>query len=242
MAPFERRYRRLHSPSLGREMEMLVFGHGGARLMAFPTSMGRFFDWEDRGLVSALGDHLDQGWLQLFCVDSVDSESWYAKALPPPARARRHVQYERYLVTEVIPFTLEANPNPYLIVAGASFGGYHAVNFAFRHPDLVGRVIGMSGLYDISRWADGYSDDDIYFNNPCQFIPNEHEPARLAALRRLDIILAIGRDDGSRLNNEALSRMLWDKGIWNALRIWDGWAHDWPCWHQMLRLYVGGAR
>ena len=75
MAPFERRYRRLHSPSLGREMEMLVFGHGGARLMAFPTSMGRFFDWEDRGLVSALGDHLDRGWLQLFCVDSVDNES-----------------------------------------------------------------------------------------------------------------------------------------------------------------------
>ena len=219
-----------------------MFGHGGARMLAFPTSMGRFFDWEDRGMVSALADHLDQGWLQMFCVDSVDGESWYAKGSPPAARARRHVQYDRYLLSEVIPFTREANPNPFLITAGASFGGYHAVNFSFRHPEIVNRVIGMSGLYDISRWTDGYADADTYFNNPCQFIPNEHEPGRLDALRRLDIILAVGRDDGSRPNNEALSQMLWNKGIWHALRVWEGWAHDWPVWHQMIRLYVGGAR
>jgi len=242
VVPFQRRYCRSYSQSLGRDMEMLVFGHGGARMLAFPTSMGRFFDWEDRGLVGALADHLDQGWLELFCVDSVDGESWYAKSLPPADRARRHVQYDRYIAAEVVPFTLQANRNPYLIVAGPSFGGYHAVNFAFRHPELVGRVIGMSGLYDISRWTGGYSDDNAYFNNPSQFIPNEHEPARLDALRRLDIILAIGRDDESRSNNEALSKMLWDKGIWNALRIWDGSAHDWPWWQQMLRLYVGGVR
>ena len=242
MVPFQRRYCRSYSPSLGREMEMLVFGHGGARMLAFPTSMGRFFDWEDRGLVGALADHLDRGWLELFCVDSVDSESWYAKSLPPADRARRHVQYDRYIAAEVVPFTRQTNRNPYLIVAGASLGGYHAVNFAFRHPELVGRVIGMSGLYDISRWTDGYSDDNTYLNNPSQFITNEHEPARLDALGRLDIILAIGRDDESRPNNEALSKMLWDKGIWHALRIWDGWAHDWPWWQQMLRLYVGGVR
>jgi esterase/lipase superfamily enzyme len=35
-------------------MEMLVFGEAGQRVLAFPTSMGRFFDWEDRGMVSAL--------------------------------------------------------------------------------------------------------------------------------------------------------------------------------------------
>ena len=34
--------------------------------------------------------------------------------------------------------------------------------------------------------------------------------------------------------------MLWQRGIGNALRIWDGFAHDWPSWERMLRLYVGG--
>jgi len=24
------------------------------------------------------------------------------------------------------------------------------------------------------------------------------------------------------------------------LRIWDGWAHDWPWWRDMIRTYVGG--
>ena len=45
------------------------------------------------------------------------------------------------------------------MTTGASFGAYHAVTFALRYPQLVGRVIGMSGLYDIREQTDGYSDD-----------------------------------------------------------------------------------
>src|SRR5262245_25520952 len=74
-----REYHRWHSPSLGREMELLVFGHAGARVLVFPTSLGRFYQWEDFGMVSTLAEQLEQGWIQLYCVDSVDSESWYAK-------------------------------------------------------------------------------------------------------------------------------------------------------------------
>ena len=240
MGSVRRAYHHWYSPSLARDMETLVFGHAGARLLVFPTSMGRFFDWEDRGMVGALADHLTRGWIQMFCVDSVDAESWYARGLPPADRARRHVQYDRYVLTEVVPFTRETNPDPFLIVAGASFGAYHAANFAFRHPRLVGRVIGLSGFYDITRWTDGYADDNVYFNNPPFYLRNEHEPDRLEALRRLDIVLAVGRDDGSCPNNQALSRILWDKEIWHALRIWDGWAHDWPWWQRMIRLYIGG--
>lgn len=240
MASIDRAYHHWHSPALAQEMEMLVFGRAGARLLVFPTSMGRFFDWEDRGMVASLGEHLEKGWIQMFCVDSVDAQSWYAKTAAPHERAARHDAYDRYVLTEVVPFSLRVNPNPFLIVTGASFGAYHAANFSFRHPQLVGRMIGMSGFYDISRWTDGVSDDTVYFNNPVSYMPNEREPERLATLRRLDIILAIGHDDGSRPNNEYLSGILWDKGIWHALRVWDGWAHDWPWWQEMIRLYIGG--
>ena len=236
-----REYHRWHSPALGRDMELLVAGHAGARVLVFPTSMGRFHDWKDRGMFAALGEHLEHGWVQLFCVDSVDGESWYARTRHPAERARRHVDYDRYLLTEVLPFTAERNPNPYLIATGASFGAYHAVNFAFRHPHQVGRVIGLSGLYDVKRFASGYFDDNVYFNSPIDFIPGEHEPERLAALRRLDTILAIGRDDPSCPNNEALAAALAAKGIPHRLRIWDGWAHDWPWWQQMIALYISGA-
>src|SRR5947209_16879206 len=97
-----REYLRAFSPALGREMELLVFGHAGARVVAFPTSMGRFFDWENRGLVEAVRDHLDGGGAQLTCVDSVDAESWYDQHKHPADRARRHQQYDDYLTREVL--------------------------------------------------------------------------------------------------------------------------------------------
>jgi esterase/lipase superfamily enzyme len=50
----------------------------------------------------------------------------------------------------------------------------------------------------------------------------------------------VGRDDPLRGESERLSGVLWDKGIGNALRLWDGWAHDWPYWPHMLRCYIGG--
>ncbi len=150
-----REYHQWFSPSLGRPMELLRFGHAGARVLVFPTSMGRFFEWEDRGVIGALADQIDAGWIQVICVDSVNAESWYGKWRPLWERAARHEQYERYLLTEVLPLSRQ-NSDPYLIVTGASFGAYHAINFAFRHPELVGRAIGLSGLYDIKEMtADG---------------------------------------------------------------------------------------
>jgi esterase/lipase superfamily enzyme len=228
------------SPSLGRDMELLVFGHGGARVLVFPSSMGRYFEWEDRGMIATLGEHLERGWLQLYCVDSVDDESWYAKWKHPHDRAVRQTQYEQYLLSEVLPLSWQKNPNLFLITTGASFGAYHAADLAFRHPGLVGRVLGMSGLYDIKEQTGGWSDDEVYVHSPTDFISNERDPNRLEALRRMDIILAIGRDDSLRSNNEWMSKVLWDKGIGNALRVWDGWAHDWPWWRQMVLKYIGG--
>ena len=235
-----REYHRWFSPNLGRDMELLQFGHAGARVLVFPTSMGRYYEWEDRGMISVLGDHLERGWLQLWCVDSVDEESWYSRHLHPADRARRHLQYESYLLQEVLPLSAHRNPNPLLITTGTSFGAYHAANFAFRHPSLVGRLLGMSGMYDIKEQTGGWSDETIYFNCPTDFLQNEHDPGRLAALRKIDIIIVTGRDDPMRPNNEWLSRVLSSKDIWHALRIWDGWAHDWPYWHQMVIKYIGG--
>ena len=235
-----REYHRWFSPSLQRDMEMLVFGHAGARVLVFPTSMGRFFQWEDSGMINALSDQLEQGNVQLFCVDSVDEESWYARWKPPAERAWRQTQYNDYLVNEVLPLSVQHNSNPYLITAGTSFGAYHAVNFALRYPNLVNRVLGLSGFYNIKNFTSGYSDDNVYFNNPCDFMLHEHDRERLEAIRHLDIVLVTGRKDSGCENNEYLSRILWEKNIWHALRIWNGSAHDWPFWAQMLTLYIGG--
>ncbi len=72
-----REHHKWYSPRLNRDMELLVFGHAGARVLIFPTSMGRYYEYEDRGMVANLADQIDNGWLQLYCVDSVDAESFY---------------------------------------------------------------------------------------------------------------------------------------------------------------------
>ena len=236
-----REFHRWYSPSLGRDMDLLVFGHAGARAIVFPTSMGRFFEWEDRGMITALAEPLERGWLQLYCVDSVDEDSWYAKWKRPGDRAFRHAQFDAYVRDEVVPLRAHGNQHSFLMTMGASFGAYHAVTFALRYPQLVNRAIGLSGMYDIRRQTDGYSDATVYHYNPADFLLGENDAGRLAQLKRLELILAIGRDDPMRGENEEFSRRLWAKGLWHALRIWDGWSHDWPYWRDMIRVYAFGA-
>jgi esterase/lipase superfamily enzyme len=236
-----RSYRRWYSPRLHRDMELLIFGWGGARVLVFPTSMGRFFEWEDRGMIAALAGPLQRGELQLFCVDSVDRESWYCDGLSPGDRGLRQTQYDLYCCDEVLPLSRGVNSNPFCMTLGASFGAYHAINFAFRHPEVVGRAVGLSGLYDIQNFAGGENQGDVYFNNPIAFVAAEPEGERLGAMRRMETILAVGEHDKLCDVNRRFAEVLWGKRIPAALRVWGGLAHDWPDWTRMLHLYLAGA-
>ena len=55
----QRDYHKWFSPSLGREMEMLIFGHGGLPALVFPTSCGRFYEFEEMGMVGAVWDKVE---------------------------------------------------------------------------------------------------------------------------------------------------------------------------------------
>ncbi|MFO0813812.1 MAG: alpha/beta hydrolase-fold protein [Gemmatales bacterium] len=228
------------SPRLNRDMTLAIWGHAGARVLVFPTSQGRYFEFSDRGMIDVMADSINRGWVQVYCVDSVDAESWYAYHKHPAARFRRHAEYDNYVLEEVLPLSQHKNPNPFLITLGCSFGGFHALSFGLRHPTLVNRILCLSGLCDISSFADGYSNNDLYFHNPAMFISHEHDERRLAALRAQDIILAVGKDDRLCEGNKKMSGLLWSKGIGNALRLWDGWSHDWQYWDKMIRLYLSG--
>src|SRR5690348_12983181 len=171
-----REYHKWYSPRLYRDMELMVFGHAGTPTIVFPTSQGRFYEYEDRGMVGALWHKLEHGHLQLFCVDSVDGESWYNRGVHPRQRLERHMTYEAYLLHEVLPLIRQKNRNLNLAVTGCSFGGYHAVNFALRHPDVVNLCYSMSGAFDIKQFMDGYYDNDVYFNNPPDFLPHMGDP------------------------------------------------------------------
>ena len=107
-----REYHKCRSSRLGREMELLVFGHAGLPVLVFPTSGGPFYEFEDRGMIAALADKIDAGSLQFFCVDSVNDESWYNRRAHPRQRIARHMQYEEYLLHETNPAYPPTEPRP----------------------------------------------------------------------------------------------------------------------------------
>jgi esterase/lipase superfamily enzyme len=216
-------------------MELLVFGHAGTPLIVFPTSMGRFFDYENRQMLEPVRHKYESGQLQAFCVDSVDTESWYNKAIHPRDRAARHIQYDAYLVEEVLPFIRSRNQSPDLCTTGCSFGGYHAVNFALRHPDVVKRTVSLGGAFDIHQFLNGYYDDNCYFNCPPDYIPNLADGWFLDRYRQMNIVLATGETDICLSENVRMAGIFGAKGIPHWLDVWgDGTGHDWPWWRAMV--------
>lgn len=240
-----REYHRWYSPRLNRDMELLVFGHAGAKVLVFPTRDGRFFEYENLGLVHTLAHKIEAGHLQLFCVDSVDWESFYCFWSHPADRIHRHIQFEEFILNEVMPLMAYKNPYPCTIAHGCSLGAFHAANLVFRHPHLFQKLCAFSGRYDLTMAVehfgnlfDGYYDENIYYHTPTHFLPQLDCSWRLQHLRRVDIVLTIGREDPFIDNNRYLSEILWSKGIWHALHEWDGRAHRGRYWRQMARLYV----
>ncbi len=234
-----REYHEGQSRRLDRSMELLVFGHAGLPVLVFPTSGGRFFDFEDRGMIAAVAGKIDAGQLQLFCVDSVDRESWYNRQVAPSRRVARHAEYEAYLLDEVVPLIRQKNPDPRLMALGASFGGYHAVNIALRHPLLFSGFFSMSGVFDLSMFLHGYYDQNCYNHLPTHYLPQLNHPPTLDRMRTNNYILTSGWDDQCLAHNQQLDRILSEKGIPHALHVWDAEnSHDWPTWQRMMQHYL----
>jgi esterase/lipase superfamily enzyme len=226
-------------------MELLIFGHEGPPVLFFPTRMARFYDYEDWGVINALKEKIVSGQIQLFCIDSFDKESFYCKTILPLERIKKYLQFEKYLLDELIPFISQENENPHLISAGCSLGAYHAVNIAFRHPLLFKKVIGISGRYDLTIHLqfyndlfDGYRNEDIYFNMPSQYIPNLTDEAFIHSLQNLEIIFIVGNEDAFLENNILLSDHLKKKNIPNILHLMEGEAHKPKYWGELLKLYL----
>jgi len=234
-----REYYKWLSTALGREMELLVFGHAGLPALAFSTSCGRFFDFEDQGMVRAVQHKLEAGELQLFCVDSNDAQSWYDHTVVPRARIARHVRFEEYILHEVVPFIRSRNAAPDLQAIGCSFGGYHAANIALRHPDIFTGILSMGGALDPSSFLSGYYDQDCYFNLPTHYMPNMHDARYFDLYRRNRCILATGVNDICRNVNQQMAHILHTKEIPCRLDLWgDNAGHDWSTWQQMMQAYL----
>lgn len=234
-----RSHHRWHSQHLGRDLDLLVFGHGGRPFVVFPTSCGSFFEYEDRGMVGAVADKLEAGAVQLFCTTTIDSETFYARGWPGRARVERYLAWERSLMEELLPFVHHANGSPSVGVTGCSFGAYHALTMALRHPDRITTCITMGGAFDVAHFLDGYYDQDVYLLCPPHFLPQLSDPWYLERYRQNKWVLVTGEADGCKPDTERAAHLLSAKSIPYSYHVWgNGSYHDWPEWIRMAAAYI----
>jgi len=230
-------YKRWYTRHLSRTFEMLVFGHAGYPVIIFPTSLGRYYQNKDFGLIQSIAPLVDGGNIKVYTPDGIDGESWYNKGISPADRVRTHQGYEHVIVQDVIAHAREDTGCGYVALAGCSFGGYHAANIAFRSPGLVGYLISMSGAFDIKRFLGGYYDDNCYFYNPPDYLTNVAESEYLRQMRQIGIVLGVGSDDIALEENKRLAGILASKQIPHWLDVRQG-PHDWPLWRAMFPEYL----
>ena len=217
-------------------------------MLVLPSMGGRFFDFENFGMVEACRPFLDSGRLSIFAVDGRDSESWLNAAVPLAERGRRHEAWEACLLREVLPLTRSLCPRAEprdLIVTGCSGGAFHAANFFFRHPDACGTVIALSGVYSLKNFLplEGAWDDRVYFNDPLMYLPGLEDEWFLDLYRQSRIIICVGQGAWEHVclpETRALSEVLTAKAVPHWLDLWGlDVNHDWPWWRKQLPYFLG---
>lgn len=233
---------------LGRDMEFKVFGYAGKPCIAFPAEGKRFYDYEDHGLIESMRQYIDSGRIQVFCVDSLDNESWNASWKHPKDRILAQEAYFDYIIKEFVPRVYEIsssdnNSQSGIMTFGLSLGAYHALNFLIRRPDIFDSVLALSGIYHSGFFIKDYADELTFLNSPLDSLQvmDKNHPY-IALYKKARIIICVGQGaweevclDETRKIDEALKNL--DIPAWVDYWGYDK-PHDWPSWIEQVPYFL----
>lgn len=239
-------YFKEYSHCLGRDMEFKVYGHGGKPCLALPCQNGRFFDYESRGLIDSISWYIEQGKIQVICVDSIDGESWSDEHGNPRYRIERQEAYFNYIINEIVPRIYQINNYGYftpIMTYGCSMGAYHAVNFFLRKPDLFDSVLALSGIYKVDFFFKGYSDDLTFLNSPIDsFRAMSLNHYYLDMYRRSKVIICVGQGNWEEECIQNTKELEFQFKAHNCPAWFDYWGHDkphdWPSWLEQTPYFL----
>jgi len=230
-------------------MEFKVYGHSGKPVLAFPTSCGRFFQFEDNGMVEVLSDFINEGKMQLWTCDGIDEETFFSNSPDIFARMSRQNQYDDYISNELIPTILnESKWNNHgdeqkLWITGCSMGAFHSANIYFRHPHHIDGLLALSGVYSTKYFFGEEMNEDIYFHSPLHYLRELNDESYLDAFRNSRLVICTGQgayEEEMIADTHELKQVLEDKSIPARIDFWGYDAnHDWDWWRKQLRYYVG---
>ena len=236
-------YIREYSPILDREVEFKRYGYSGKPVLVFPSQDGNCNQYEEFGMIDVLSDFIEQGKIQVFCVGSVDLESWSDLNGNPRYRIEMQERWFENICYEMVPRIQYISWRSDIIVTGCSMGGSHAGILFFRRPDLFDTLISLSGQFDARMFFGNYMDDLVYNNSVVDFLkdmPWNHP--YLDLYRQKNIIICIGQGawEGELLpSNRELDRILCEKQVPAWFDYWGfDVAHDWPWWRIQIRYFM----
>ncbi|MEM7343135.1 MAG: alpha/beta hydrolase-fold protein [Chloroflexota bacterium] len=236
-----RRYEKIYSPAIGREMSVLAFGHYGSPVIAFPSGGGQFYDFENNDMIAVLLPLIEQGKIKVYCPAGLDHETWLNQEADPHWQAVRYNDYQDFIINNLVP-TIRFDcrtPDIRIGLTGCSLGAYQAANFSLKFPHIFDYALCMSGRYDLEAIIGRASDStEIYFNNPIAYIHHLHGDGLSHVQHNTHLTLVCGQgawEDKCLHDTHRLADLLGEKQISHERDIWgQDVEHHWHWWRKQI--------
>ena len=205
---------------------------------------GRFRNWTDLTKLPAYAEGHE-----FIIVTPEGGNGWYTDS-----HTKAEEKYESYIIKELIPEVEKkyraAGTRSGRAIAGLSMGGYGALKFGLKYPEmfsLAGSFSGALGAASIS--ADGRStasirsiaevfgpaDSETRAANDLFKLVRESTPEKIKAMPFLYV--DCGNEDFLIQNNRDFVALLAEKKIPHEYRQLPG-AHNWPYWDKQVREFL----
>lgn len=176
------------------------------------------------------------------------NNNWYTDSATVPSD-----KYESYIVQELIPDVEKrfraSSAREGRAIAGLSMGGYGALKFGVKHPEMFVFAASMSGALDAALWTEadlkglefiwqtllpvyGAADSETRAANDLGKLYRELPKERIAALPF--VYLDCGTDDRLLETNRSFADILVKQKIPHEYRQLPG-NHSWPYWDEQVQ-------
>ena len=212
-----------HSKGLDEDLVVNVYGTAGQPVMVFAPQGQDPENLEDVGLVDELAEYVDAGAIQLFCVSSIDNETWGGTG-DATERAARQEAYYQAVCDEIVPLVHEASGTD-------------------ARLDLFQGCMCLSGVYDSRRYFGDWMDATLYDNTPCAFLPNMPADHPYVALYNKRQLLFCSGQEASEAESLRTTREIDANLVRLGVDAWcDYWggdvSHTWYWWKKQVDYFL----
>lgn len=210
---------------------------------------GHFENWSDK---TKLAEYVKK--YNYIVVMAEGNDGWYTDSATVAGD-----KYESYIIQELIP-EIDKNfrtiaDKKHRVVAGLSMGGYGAIKFGLKYPELFSLVGSFSGALGAAGWTDvmfakmnmkgaipdsvksvyGSDDSKTRKDNDVFQIVREMPAEKLKALPF--VYQSCGTEDFLIQNNHEFANLLFEKKIPHEFRELPG-IHNWVFWDDQIKEFL----